>query len=725
MDARVSAELTPLFVTAPRGVDDLLAEEVATCGATAIQRRTAGVACTGTLAQAYRICLWSRLANRVLWRLADFAAPNPEELYEAVRALDWSAHLAPGATLAVDFTSVDSAITHTHFGALKVKDAIVDQLREATGERPSIDVAAPSVRVNVYVERDHATLCIDLSGTSLHQRGYRLEGVAAPLKENLAAAVLLRSRWPAAAAAGATLLDPMCGSGTLPIEAALMALDIAPGLARTYFGFLGWRGHDAATWEALVAEAKTRRRSTLAGGAIVGSDHDPGAIRAARTNVEAAGLSAHVELCVQRLTDCTPPGDATTGLVVVNPPYGERLGERRTLAPLYAELGHVLKHRFANWTAHVLSPHEELAQAIGLRANRENTLYNGALECRLLHYSMRALRQPAGEAAAARPAARQKTTSPGAEMLANRLRKNEQRLRSKLTQAGVTCYRLYDADLPEYAAAIDVYEQFAHVQEYAAPKTIDEQVAAARFRDILVVASDVLGLPRERVFAKVRRKQKGASQYTRREQTGAFHAVHEGGHTFLVNFEDYLDTGLFLDHRLVRRLIGELAAEQHVLNLFCYTGTATVYAAKGGARSTTSVDLSNTYLEWAERNFAANTMRGERHRLLRADCREVLREQQASEQRYGLIFLDPPTFSNSASMQGTLDVQRDHGELLRAATELLTPKGVLIFSNNFRRFRMQADVLPEHAIEDITAATLPFDFARSPRIHQCWRITRR
>jgi 23S rRNA (guanine2445-N2)-methyltransferase / 23S rRNA (guanine2069-N7)-methyltransferase len=231
----------------------------------------------------------------------------------------------------------------------------------------------------------------------------------------------------------------------------------------------------------------------------------------------------------------------------------------------------------------------------------------------------------------------------------------------------------------------------------------------------------MLDIPREQLYLKVRRQQKGSAQYEKLGAQGKFFQVSEGGNRFLVNFEDYLDTGLFLDHRITRGLVAELSKDKNVLNLFAYTGSATVYAAAGGAATTTTVDMSNTYLDWGRRNMALNGYTGKAHRFIQANCIEWL-EQAAGQQRFGLIFLDPPSFSTSKRMQGTFDVQRDHVTLIKNTSRLLEPDGVLIFSNNLRRFKMDRDALPELTFEDISRATLPKDFERNPKIHNCWKI---
>lgn len=704
------------FATAPRGLEPLLADELRALGAADVREGRGGVAFGGPLRIGYAACLWSRTANRVLLPLARFPAATPEALYAGVHTIDWGEHLSPDATLAVDFVSSRSAITHTQFGAQKVKDAVVDRLREQTGRRPSVRPERPDLQLNVYVHRDEAQLAVDLSGESLHRRGYRPAGAAAPLKENLAAALLLRAGWPALAAEGAPLLDPMCGSGTLPIEAALIAADIAPGLARDYYGFLGWLGHIPAVWRQLREEAEARREAGLATlPGIVGYDADGQAVRTALANVERAGLRGRVHIERRALADARPVGERP-GLFIVNPPYGERLGEATALIPLYGQIGDTLKQRFGGWQAAVFTGNPELGPRVGLKPRKTYQLYNGPLECRLALFDIAERAPEAAEAGAG-------------EMLANRLRKNLKNLQRWARREGVTNYRLYDADLPEFAVAVDVYQGerlWAHVQEYAAPASIDPARAGRRLREALRVIPEVLGIPPEQMFFKIRERQRGRAQYEKLDRQGRYYEVREGGCRLLVNFTDYLDTGLFLDHRPTRARIGALAAGKRFLNLFCYTGAATVHAAVGGARATTSVDMSRTYLDWAERNLALNGHRGRDHEFIQADCLAWLAAESARRRRqYDLIFLDPPSFSNSKRMERTFDVQRDHVTLLRQTAALLAPGGLLIFSNNLRRFRLDAEALPELDIRDISRETIPPDFARNPKIHHCFEVRRR
>ncbi len=727
------------FATAPLGLESLLSVELSSLGAESVKEARSGVYFEGDLAVGYRACLWSRLANRVLLRLAAFPAATPEALYDGVQSIDWAEHIATDGTLAVDFTSQRSVINHALYGAQKVKDAIVDQFAERCGRRPDVRLDRPDVRINVHLDRDQATVSIDLSGESLHRRGYRLAGGSAPLKENLAAAILVRAGWPETARTGGTLFDPMCGSGTLLIEAALMAGDVAPGLLRADFGFLRWKGHQPSVWQSIREAAEARRAAGVAAiPRIVGHDQDRVAVGAAWQNIERAGLRAHIH--VERRDLGATESQPGTGLVIVNPPYGERLGELDALQPLYTELGDVLRERFPGWRAAVLTGNPELAFRIGIRARRHYALFNGALPCKLFTFDIEperfftphaggALDEAGREVAGLlRRAARIETLGESAAMFANRLKKNLRVLERWARQQGVSCYRAYDADLPEYAVAVDLYrssgEQWALVQEYQAPSSIPTEKAEQRLVEALAVVRSVLQLSPERLLLKVRRRQKGTSQYEKQADTRNFLVVEESGLRFWVNLHDYLDTGLFLDHRPTRKLIGELADGREFLNLFAYTGSATVYAGKGGARTTTSVDLSNTYLDWAARNLELNGLSGQEHRLIRSDVLEWLRRAERERSRYGLIFLDPPTFSQSKGMVGTFDVQRDHAGLLRLAAKLLAPDGILIFSTNLRRFKMDQDALPGYVVEDISARTLPRDFERSPRIHQCWKIER-
>ncbi|RUQ29583.1 MAG: bifunctional 23S rRNA (guanine(2069)-N(7))-methyltransferase RlmK/23S rRNA (guanine(2445)-N(2))-methyltransferase RlmL [Candidatus Competibacteraceae bacterium] len=709
------------IATAPEGVDPLLAAELVKLGATTIKSVRGGIRFQGSLELAYRVCLWSRTASRVLLLLAEFPVAEVEALYAGIHALPWEDHLAPDGTLAVEFTGTGSGIDHSHYGAQRVKDAVVDRFRAQCGQRPGVDRQQPDLRIHVLLRDRQATVSLDLSGDSLHRRGYREATVIAPLKETLAAALLLKSGWPNIAAAGGPLLDPLCGSGTLAIEATWMAGDQAPGLLREHWGFSGWLGHIPVLWNRLLVEAQERRtlgkpRIPL----ILASDHDPKAVRAALANARRAGVADRMRIERRAFSALQPPL-GIPGLLIANPPYGERLGATEDLAEFYTEFGEVLKTRLNGWRAALFTSNPELGKRMGLRAEKVHVFHNGPLDCRLLRFRVESefFVDRATADQRTRTRALKQAAAGGAEGFINRLHKNLRHLGRWAARDGVSCYRIYDADLPEYAVAIDRYEQWLHVQEYAPPATVDATRARERLEQVMAALPAALELPAENVFLKVRQRQRGSSQYQKQAQQGRFHEVHEGPGRFLVNFSDYLDTGLFLDHRLTRQRLGEQAAGRRFLNLFGYTGAATVHAALGGATSTTTVDLSATYLDWARRNLELNGICGPRHQLIQMDCRQWL---VWARERYELIFVDPPTFSNSKRLDHDFDVQRDHVELLRQALRLLTPDGTLVFSTNHRRFRLDRESLAEVQIEDWSRKTLPLDFARDPKIHQCWAL---
>jgi 23S rRNA (guanine2445-N2)-methyltransferase / 23S rRNA (guanine2069-N7)-methyltransferase len=714
------------FAACPLNVADMLSAELREVGVNVVREHPAGVSFDGPLASAYRACLHSRIASRVLLTIADLNASDPDVMYRGLLELPWESHVGSDGTFAVSVVGESPPwLRHTQFAALRAKDAIVDRMREHTGERPNVDTAAPDLRVSLRFAKDRVTVGIDLSGEPLHRRGYRQAGVEAPLKENLAAALLLRSGWASMAAQGAAFYDPMCGSGTLVIEAALIAAAIAPGLLRKRFGFERWLQHDAVLWDELRGKAESERKlDTLEVGRCAGSDRDQSAIRAALANANRAGLGNHL-LFDRRDVSNLPATKYATGLVVVNPPYGVRIGDPEKIEALYASLGDKLLRCFPGWEAGVFTGDPPLGRALGLRAYRSHTLFNGAIECRLLRFHLdESAREPdPGEVRAARlEAARSR---PGSIMFANRLRKNVAKLASWAKREDVACYRVYDADMPEYSFAIDIYgndQRWVCVQEYAAPATIEQELVRSRRDEALAAIPEVLGIPAENMFLRIRKRQKAGEQYEKLDAEEQFHAVREGRYRFLVNFTDYLDTGLFLDHRITRAKLGEWARGKRFLNLFAYTGAATVHAVGGGAVASTTVDMSNTYLDWAVRNLDLNGLRGPAHEFVQADCLAWL-ESQSQRMRppaYDLIFIDPPTHSRSKRMQRDFDVQLDHGWLLTTAAKLLAPGGMIVFSNNFQKFRLDGATLEHFEVDDITRSTIPTDFSRNAKIHVCY-----
>ncbi|MGO2993095.1 MAG: bifunctional 23S rRNA (guanine(2069)-N(7))-methyltransferase RlmK/23S rRNA (guanine(2445)-N(2))-methyltransferase RlmL [Halomonadaceae bacterium] len=714
-------------------MEGLLADELAALGATPGKTTVAGVYFTASQAIAYRVCLWSRLANRIILQLVrEPMIETPEQLRDVVARIAWTQHLAVGKTLAVDFHGRSDHIRHTRFGAQTVKDGVVDALQLAGQERPSIDTKTPDLRLYAHLHRANLTIGIDLSGESLHRRGYRRDVGHAPLKENLAAALLIRAGWPERAKAGEPLIDPLCGAGTLLIEAALMAADQAPNLDRERFGFKGWAGHDETLWleQKREAEARASIGRKRCKTQLLGFDQSPAALSAAKTNAMRAGIPALITLHGQGLAQLTRPEtlSAERGLLITNPPYGERLGELPELVRLYSQLGEKAKALFPGWTLAMFTGNPDLGHRLGLRAHKQYALKNGALDAKLLLMDIGVPATDSGAQAEAEvkgvdtPPKTAPAVSENAQMFANRLGKNQKRLKKWLKQSGETCYRIYDADMPEFALAIDRYGDRVHVQEYAAPSSINPAQAQKRLFDALEVLPDALGVDPSKVYIKRRERQTGTAQYQKREASGERFEVREGDARLWVNLRDYLDTGLFLDHRPVRRMLGEMARGKRFLNLFCYTATATVQAALGGASDSVSVDMSNTYLEWAKDNFTLNKLDLRLHRVVRDDC---FRWLETADAEFDLIFMDPPTFSNSKKMRDTLDIQRDHPRLVELAMARLAPGGTLVFSNNQRRFKLDDALSQHYAVEEITSRTFDPDFQRRTNMHHVFLLRHR
>ena len=711
------------FATCPKGLEEPLREELIDIGAGSIRLSLAGVGFDGELRTLYRVCLWSRLANRILLELDAFDIETADDLYAGVNAINWDEHLSPKHTFAVSFTGTNEAIRQTNFGALKTKDALVDWFHSRCNQRPSVDSKHPHVRIHVNLRRNRATVSIDLSGGSLHRRGYRTHPGTAPLKENLAAAVLARADWAEVANRGAGLIDPLCGSATLLIEAAQQAMGIAPGLLRDAWGFTAWKGHQPATFDTLFEEADDKRELALQSEfpPIIGYDECDKAITGAKINVEQAGLTKHIQLKRQSLNQLQAPPQhvGQAGLIVTNPPYGERLGDEPSLIPLYTLLGKKLRTHYEGWRAALLTGNPILGKTMGLRAVKQYQLFNGAIPSKLLLFDINKDTYVSEERAGIRPPAR---LSAGAQMFVNRLAKNRKHLEKWQRRNAISCYRVYDADIPEYAVAVDIYNDWVHVAEYKAPPSIDTSVAADRLREVIEAIPAVVGVHPEHIVIKQRQRQRGSTQYGKRTDNSQRLEIQEANAKLLVNLHDYLDTGLFLDHRPLRLALAELARGKRFLNLFCYTASATVHAALGGATESTSVDLSSTYIEWARSNFLINHIDQKRHQLIKADCPQWISENQ---QPYDVILLDPPTFSNSKNMQGTFDVERDHGPLVDATIESLSDDGLLIFSSNRRKLELDELVVQKYNIKDVTAWSLDKDYTRDNPPHQCWFIRRK
>ncbi|WP_267383175.1 THUMP domain-containing class I SAM-dependent RNA methyltransferase [Cyanobacterium sp. uoEpiScrs1] len=369
------------FATVARGLEEIAAKELGLLGATEVKPTFTGVYFQGNQELFYRVNLWSRIIFRILVPIQKIESHNEIQLYKNVYKIDWSRYLQTHQTFLVNCTGSNQNLNHTHFTALKIKNAIVNQQTERFNTRSNINVKSPDIIINAHINNNHCILSLDSSGRSLHRRGYRSAMGIAPLKETLAAALLDIADWDGSI----PFLDPMCGSGVLPVEAALKGLNIAPGLYQNKFSFQNWLDFDSTTYSKIVEEAKNEQLSQLKA-PIFGSDQDIDVLKQAFTNIAACGLDKDIKLNQIRLEEIEPPADK--GIIICNPPYGKRIGNSRQLTALYKSLGNVLKQRFKGWNAYILTANKELSKQIGLRTSRRIPIYNGSLPCTLLKYEL-------------------------------------------------------------------------------------------------------------------------------------------------------------------------------------------------------------------------------------------------------------------------------------------------------------------------------------------------
>ena len=710
-----------LFATTARGFEELLKSELTELGAQDAKVAQGGVHYWADDETLYRTLLWSRLSSRILLPIVQAKVFSDLDLYSAVVGVNWLDYFDEKVHFFVDFNGTNQEIRHTQFGAMRVKDGIVDYFERHGRARPNVDKEQPDIRIHAYLNRDEVVLSLDLSGDALHMRGYREDTGKAPLRETLAAAIVLRSGWQK----GTPLVDPMCGSGTLLIEAAQMEAQIAPQLYRLHWGFDFWQGHNQAAWEKVkeealaLAEAEKQRENPPH---FYGFDLDHRVLQKAKQNAKNAGVAHLMQWQQGDVAAIKNPSPDVAGTVICNPPYGERLGTTPALIALYSVFGQRLKQQFAGWNASIFSGEPSLLDCLRLRSHRQFKAKNGPLDCVQKNYQIAERTEQSAVENALEFDRTSSVTSEVAVDFANRLQKNIKKIEIWAKQQGLDAYRLYDADLPEYNLAVDRYADHIVVQEYAAPKNIDENKARQRLLDAVNATLQVTGIETNKLILKVRQKQKGTNQYEKLANKGEYFYVNEYGAKLWVNLTDYLDTGLFLDHRLTRKMLGEMAQGKDFLNLFAYTGSATVHAALGKAKSTTTVDMSNTYLNWAEQNLLLNDIEGKHHKLIQADCLQWL---EKCDRQFDLIFVDPPTFSNSKRMEDSWDVQRDHIKLMTNLKRILRPNGTIVFSNNKRGFKMDFAKLEELGLSavEISHKTLPLDFERNKQIHNCWLVT--
>ena len=753
-----------------------------------------------------RANLWLRTADRVLIEAQQFDAPDFDALFETVKEFDWSQFIPRDAEFPVIGRSRLSQLTSVPAVQRSVKRAIVESLMRCHGVN-ELPETGQMFKVEVALLNDVATLTIDTTGPSLHKRGYRKLVGDAPIKETLAAAMVDLSVWNPER----PLVDPFCGSGTIPIEAALIGLNIAPGLYRQ-FASSQWNTISRDTWTQAIEEANDlkRRDSKFQ---INGSDRDKEVLSLARYHSQQAGVADQVHFQHKSFDELQSKREY--GCIVTNPPYGERLEDQQRLIGLYQSIPGVMQ-RLPTWSLFLITNMPKFEALIGKSATRRRKLFNGRLECTYFQFlgprpprktNSQGISENAPEATNTlaqdgesprqdstattapatpvqsqtsipvtivnqqepeldetfvapaddptvkpadsptdRPTEKLPTEALGtwknppaqkpvalfgglqdkdheqAQLFHNRLAKRAKHLRRWPTKRGITCFRLYERDIPEIPLVVDRYEDHLHITEYERPHERDLARHAAWLELMKETAAETLGVPVKQTHLKKRRKSRDTRQYEKIDSTGRLITVNEGGLKFLVNLNDYVDTGLFLDHRTARGMVRSEAKGKDFLNLFAYTGSFSVYAAAGGATSTVTVDLSKNYLDWAKKNMDANGLGSVMNRFIPMDSIEFLETAgEDKRQRFDLAMVDPPTFSNSKKTDLDWDVQSRHVELLVKVHEVMRMKGIVYFSTNFRRFKLDESLSEIYEIREISKQTVPEDF-RNQRIHRCWRM---
>ena len=766
-DLGEAAQPLELLATAAAGTEAVVKRELAALGYEARGTTPGRLAFRGDLSAICRANLWLRAGERVLIQMGSFPATDFGALFDGTAAIEWERWLPPDAEFPVQGRSHQSQLSSVPACQRIVKRAIVKRLQESH-HADTLPETGPRFAIEVSLRDDVATLTLDTTGVGLHKRGYRSLVGEAQIRETLAAVLVQLSFWRA----GRVLADPFCGTGTIPIEAALIGRNMAPGLRRE-FAAEAWPTFDAREWARAREEARDLVRPALEE-RLLGYDISGEALSLARYHAEQAGVAGDIHWQQRPFDELR--AKAEYGCIVTNPPYGERIGTDAEIEALYRTFPLVLR-RLPTWSFYILSARADLESLVGQTADRRRKLYNGPIECTYYQFHgprpgreggkgkaeggraetraesassefgmgresesiaesdelMSGVVQPSppaplpkGEGSSGHAAAFGGLLSESkrqVEEFANRLRKRARHLRRWPTKRGITCYRLYERDVPEVPLVVDRYEDALHIAEFVRPH---ERTPAqhADWLDLMVrTAGEVLEVPRTQIFMKRRDRQRGAAQYERVDRQEARRVVNEGGLKFIVNLSDYVDTGLFLDHRLTRQMVREAAAGKRFLNLFGYTASFTAYAAAGGAAETTTVDKSATYIDWARENLALNGFNGPEHVLIRSDIRAFIGGLSPRE-LWDLVVVDPPTFSNTKGADDFWDVERDHAELLRRLAAHVVPGGVVFFSTNFRRFKLDEAALGDYTIRDITRQTIPEDF-RNQRIHKCWRLVRR
>ena len=760
-----------LIATCAFGLEALVRRELESLDYRAKVVEPGRVAFQGSHRDIIKSNLWLRTADRILIKVADFPAADFDALFESTRSIDWSPFLNERGQFPVNGRCIGSQLSSVPACQRAIKRAIADSLlREYSCE--SLPEDGSSYRIDFTILKDHATLMIDTTGIGLHRRGYHRAASSPQVKETLAAALVMLSYWRN----GRPMIDPSCGGGTIAIEAARIGLNIAPGIDRS-FACEEWSEKFQSLSQEIRTEAFEQRLERLEP-RIIARDTSTHLLHKARTSASQAGVQDAIHFEHGDLQQIR--SQRRFGCLITLPTLEEKFQSTSERDAYYRQLPDLFR-RLPTWSHYVLTDFRKLESLLGRPADRRRKLYSGreamtyfqfhgpkpvtnTTDVSVLskteiheivdgsdHANTNHNPLDATESSQEPPYKRSESissnTSPHtdtpryehasgpaafgelsaksheqATLFASRIRKRAKHLRRWPSKRGITCYRIYERDIPEIPLVVDLYEDCIHITEYERPHERDI-AEHANWLDLMAkTAAECLNISSTDIYLKKRERQKGKNQHDKVAETFRRKEVREGGLKFLVNLADYVDTGLFLDHRVTREMVRDQALRKNFLNLFCYTGSFTVYAADGGATSTVSVDLSRNYLDWAKANLELNGLGGNQHKFIAKDTMQFILDHE-KKPTYDLVVIDPPTFSNSKRTDTDWTVQGKAEELLRRVLPLVTPGGVIYFSTNFRRFKFQPENLSLTESHEISKQTVPEDF-RNRRIHRCWRLVR-
>jgi 23S rRNA (guanine2445-N2)-methyltransferase / 23S rRNA (guanine2069-N7)-methyltransferase len=705
------------IATCAGGLESLVKEEITGWGGTEVETGIGAVEWSGAVESGYRACLWSRFSSRILLVVDRFEIASTDDLYERARLVPWEDHLAVDGRFAVDCAlSAEAPIRHSKFAALRIKDAVVDRFRDRNGVRPDVQLRRPDVRFAVHIRGTRATLAIDLSGESLHRRGYRVTGGIAPLKESLAAAIIAMSGW----SGDGRLIDPLCGSGTLLIEAALLFADSAPGLDRAYFGLTKWLGHQEGLWQRLIDEAVEREQAGQGRlwPPLIGYDADEKMIVAARENIARAGMEGKIVVERQDLSQLQAEGSA--GWLVCNPPYGERLSEKDQLRHLYRFLGNRFREAFGGWRLALFTAVPEYADLLQIPWHDTRRLYNGPLPCGLF------LGRISGVENVFRWQVATVDDLVIGRDLADRLRKNMGKRLSWANEQKLECFRVYDRDLPDYNVIIELYRKWIYVREFSSGGAIDSEKAEQRWTTIVATVRALFSVGRDRLFLHRpgRKTKQGALPDKSKKKPAKRFEVSEVGAYHLLDFAAASGPGLPLDQRLVRLRVRSVARGLSFINILDQTGAATVHAVLGGASRTTTVVADSEHRERVSEIFALNGIYPHQHRIVVDDMFAWL-ERDTSV--YDLAYVNiRSVITPDAGKRGDVRGQKEQPSvLIHQAMRRVKPGGCLFFTVSFRSVVLDSAVQQTFHCRALDKEMVPRDCERSAGMHHYWEIRHR